>query len=596
MRNAPYQVSPDREHEALTFGRYELTRKLSQGGMAEIYLARQSGIENFEKQVVVKIVLPTLAADDDYEDMLLNEARMAARLTHPNIVQILDLGKLDGRFFIAMEYLEGENLLSIIQRTIKSSYALPLGFICRVIADVLSGLDYAQAQVGSDGRTLGIIHRDISPPNVIVTYAGCVKVVDFGIAKATRSMSQSVTQAGQFKGKLSYMSPEQVRRQALDARTDIFSTGVLLWELVTRKRLFRRSSDIETMRAVLDHEVPPPSTLNPDCPPELDQIVARALERSVQERYPTARAMRQQLEELIREKAWPADSLSMHRVMVELFGEQPRGATVTAAPEESTVRPEDVIAVELVDPLAENDPTQRTPKSLMAELEQLPASSPTPSTSRPASVEVTVALAPKSERQQQTAPAAGDGATSRPAPPRTIRVGAQTIDHMLTMRRRWQLALATTAGVALFAAGMLVSSLGHKRQAAPPPAVIATPAKLTASAPPPDKVVATSKPTRARIEVRIDTKSLLTLDGQPIEPSVPVEIDAAARHVLAVQRVGHHTVRTLELPRVEPGQHLVLALYTHGLPDSARADEPAAQDGEAGATTARGPVVEAIMH
>src|SRR5262245_11585139 len=141
MRNASYQVPPAREAEALTFGRYALTRKLSQGGMAEIWLAQQTGIENFEKEVVVKIVLPQLAADFDYEDMLLHEARMAARLNHPNIVQILDLGKLDGRFFIAMEYLEGENLLSIIQRSIKTGYALPLGFICRVIADVLGGLD-----------------------------------------------------------------------------------------------------------------------------------------------------------------------------------------------------------------------------------------------------------------------------------------------------------------------------------------------------------------------------------------------------------------------------------------------------------------------
>jgi len=228
MRNAGYQQFPEREAEALTFGRYALTRKLSQGGMAEIYLARQSGIENFEKEVVVKIVLPTLADDDGYEDMLLNEARMAARLNHPNVVQILDLGKLDGRFFIAMEYLEGQNLLSIIQRAIKTGYSLPLGFVCRVIADVLGGLDYAHAQCdAATGKSLGIIHRDISPPNVIVTYAGTTKLVDFGIAKATGAVSSSVTQAGQFKGKLSYMSPEQVKRQQLDARTDIFSTGVL---------------------------------------------------------------------------------------------------------------------------------------------------------------------------------------------------------------------------------------------------------------------------------------------------------------------------------------------------------------------------------
>jgi serine/threonine-protein kinase len=615
MRNAPYQPVPERETtEALTFGRYALTRKLSQGGMAEIYLARQSGIENFEKQVVVKIVLPQLSEDDSYEDMLLNEARMAARLNHPNVVQILDLGKLDGRFFIAMEYLEGENLLSIIQRSIRSGYALPVGFVCRVIADVLGGLDYAHSQVGPDGRSLGIIHRDISPPNVIVTYAGTTKLVDFGIAKATHSVSTEVTSAGQFKGKLSYMSPEQVRRQPLDARTDVFSTGVLLWELVTRKRLFRRTGDLETVRAVLEHEVPPASSINPDCPPELDQIIARALQRPVHGRYPTARAMRKALEELIRQQAWPSDSLTTQRVMSDLFGDQPRAATATSAAEEPTARP-----IGLVGPAApgdstiENDPTQRTPKAVI-----LPEEPAAKKPDRPSSIEVTAAFTTeRTPKPMPALPSSAPEAPARPAnpPPRpTMRVGAHTIDYMMRMRRRWRITLSAVVGLSIFGAGVLTSSL-LRRQHAPSTTLVAAAITAPAVAPGADEpapapaaraVAATTAapaaaaaPAVAHVEIRVDAKSLLTLDGESIEAGVPVEVDPAKPHVVSVQRVGHHTVRTLDLPPVTPGQHLVVGLWLRGLPEAAshaNTVESAPAAGEPGASTARGPVVEAIMH
>jgi serine/threonine protein kinase len=556
MGNAPYQLT-DREAEALTFGRYVLTRKLSQGGMAEIYLARQSGIENFEKQVVVKIVLPTLSAYDGYEEMLLNEARMAARLNHPNIVQILDLGKLDGRFFIAMEYLEGENLLSIVQQSLRAGRRLPIGFTCRVIADVLSGLEYAHSLVGSDGRRLGVIHRDISPPNVIVTYAGTTKIVDFGIAKATRAAASVVTNAGQVKGKLAYASPEQVRRQPLDARTDIFSTGVLLWELVTGRRLFRRDSDIETVRAVLDAPVPPASSFNPDCPPALDQIIARALQRSVSERHPSARAMRKELEALIREKGWSADSLTMQRGMRDLF------ASTRRAP--AAVRSEPVIepVIEIVPREAtDGDPTTRTHKPAARDDDTVPDG---------VVIEITAAY---------ESPPRGT-----PVPPHERARGGH---------RRWRVALGAAIGVALCGVGLLGWSVRRSgREGARLPSVAVATATASARAvaeipapmPPP-------QPARARVEVRVDAKATVTLDGDPIEAGVPFEVDPSTRHVVAVQRVGHHSTRTLELPRLEPGQRLVVGLWLRGSGEPQRSSvaevrPPAAAEHDSAAAAAQ---------
>jgi serine/threonine protein kinase len=566
MGNAKYEMAP-RETEALTFGRYELTRKLSQGGMAEIFLARQSGIEDFEKQVVVKIVLPQLAEDADYEDMLRDEARMAARLNHPNIVQILDLGKLDGRFFIAMEYLEGQNLHSIAQRAFQRGRLLPIGFICRVVADVLSGLEHAHAQLDENGSSLGIIHRDVSPPNVIVTWAGTTKIVDFGIAKATRAADASVTNAGQFKGKLGYMSPEQVRRQPLDARTDIFSTGVILWELITGKRLFRRTGDVETVRAVLEQDVLPPSVHNPECPPELDQIVLRALQRPAQARYATARAMRKAVEELIREQAWPSDSLTTQRVLGELFREE-----LAARP---TRRGSRVVAEA---PSEDNETTRR---NLRAD----------PTEPDPIVVELTAPFE-----------------LVLPAPPKdhgsTGRLTAMRPQPPVLFRRRFPIALGIAIGLAGCA---LVTSVGrHAPEPLAPAAQTLTAASVVAplgvatagAAEPramaPELVVPSvsepmvaAPPARARVQVRVDAKAIVRLDGQTIDADRPVEVDAAGRHTVTVQRVGHHSVRTIDLPALEPGQLMVIGLYLRGQPDP----EPArANDATPSADEPRGEV------
>ncbi len=551
MGNAKYEMPP-RETEALTFGRYELTRKLSQGGMAEIFLARQSGIGNFEKQVVVKIVLPQLAEDADYEDMLRDEARMAARLNHPNIVQILDLGKLDGRFFIAMEYLEGQNLHSIAQRAFQLKKQLPIGFVCRVVADILSGLEHAHAQLDENGSSLGIIHRDVSPPNVIVTWAGTTKIVDFGIAKATRAVDGNVTNAGQFKGKLGYMSPEQVRRQPLDARTDIFSTGVILWELITGKRLFRRAGDVETVRAVLEQDVLPPSVHNTECPPELDAIVLRALQRPTQARYATARAMRKAVEELIREQAWPSDSLTTQRVLGGLFREEQASRPIR-------LRPVPVVTDE---PLSEDNETTR--RNLRAD----------PTEPDPVVIELTAPFELSPPVTPKPFASTGRLTAMKPRPPALFR-------------RRFPIALGIAIGLAGCA---LVTSVGRRE----PSAALLAPsgfAAMTATSVTPigvagaaevapglavpsvsDTTTTTTKVAHAKVQVRVDAKAIVKLDGATIDADQPVEVDITGHHTITVQRVGHRSVRTIELPTLEPGQLMVVGLYLRGQPDAPRDD------------------------
>ncbi len=342
--------------------------------MAEVFLARQSGVEGFEKPVVIKRILPHLTTDPKFVEMFINEARVAARLSHPSIVQIFDLGKLDGQYFIAMEFIHGEDLRALAKAADEKRARPSMPMVARVIADMLAGLHYAHTRVGPDGKPLGLVHRDISPQNVLVTYEGGVKLVDFGIAKATESASSQQTQAGLLKGKYAYMSPEQCRSKKIDARSDIFSVGILLWELVSWQRLFRRDSDLATLVAVADEPIPPLASVRRDVPPELDRIAARALARNPAERYPTAQAMQADLEALIRRYAWEADSIALQRYMRGLFADKlhAQDEAVRAAGVGSL---EDLLTrgdvdISWIEPVAQ---TQRTPAGLLQ-----PSAIPTP--------------------------------------------------------------------------------------------------------------------------------------------------------------------------------------------------------------------------
>jgi serine/threonine-protein kinase len=304
------------------FGKYTLIRKLATGGMAELFLAIQKSVAGFEKLLVIKRILPAMNQDRAFIEMLLQEARIAATLSHPNIVQIFDVGKEDGQYFIAMEHVHGEDLRSIVRQMKKKDVLeFPLEHALAIVLGMCAGLSYAHEKHELDGSALNIVHRDISPQNVVVTFTGDVKIVDFGIAKSdTRAeYSREQTKSGKLKGKVPYMSPEQARGESIDARSDVFSTGVMLFELTTGKRLFKGTSEYETLRLICEREYPRPSDVRSDYPPDLEPIVMKALAKDANERYQSAREMQADLEGFVRRHQIAVSHIALNQFMQSLF-------------------------------------------------------------------------------------------------------------------------------------------------------------------------------------------------------------------------------------------------------------------------------------
>jgi serine/threonine-protein kinase len=299
------------------YGRYTLIKKLATGGMAEIWLARQRGLADFKRFVVVKKILSHLAAQDTFVRMFLDEARMSAQLNHPNIVQVYDLGKEGDSYFIAMEFINGENLASIAWRGKKRNKPIPVQFCARILADACKGLHYAHHLRSSDGSPLNIVHRDISPQNLLVTYEGETKVVDFGIAKAA-SRSEA-TKTGMLKGKFSYMSPEQCLGSHVDMRSDVFALGIVLYELTTGTRLFKHESELMILEMITKRDVVPPREVNPEIPPALDDIIMRALRKDLDERFQSAQEMQLALEDYLRDCGRPCSNADLAHYQRTLF-------------------------------------------------------------------------------------------------------------------------------------------------------------------------------------------------------------------------------------------------------------------------------------
>lgn len=281
-------------------GRYELVAHLATGGMAEIFLARERGLAGLERLVVIKRILPNLAGDSSFVDMFLREARIIARLNHPNVIQIFELGEEDGNYYIAMEYIHGSTVREMQVLAEKTGSLLPVEVTCSITDQAARGLHAAHELRGLDGNPLGVIHRDISPHNLMCTTEGFVKVLDFGVAKASRGVE--ATHSGHLKGKFAYMSPEQCQGLKLDRRADIFALGIVTWESLTGKRLFKREKDLDMMRAVVQEASPPPSHYNPEVPAEIDRVVLRALHKDREERYQSAEAFRSELMQACREQ------------------------------------------------------------------------------------------------------------------------------------------------------------------------------------------------------------------------------------------------------------------------------------------------------
>ncbi len=268
------------------FGKYYLLERINVGGMAEVFKAKTVGVEGFERIVALKRILPSIAEDEEFITMFIDEAKIAVQLQHANIAQIFDLGKVDDSYFIALEYVNGRDLRGIFDDVRKLGQVMPMPQVCYLIMQLCEGLDYAHNKRDAQGRDLNLVHRDVSPQNVLIGYEGEVKLIDFGIAKAAGKASK--TQAGILKGKFGYMSPEQVRGLPIDRRSDIFALGIVLYEMLTGERLFIGESDFSTLEKVRNVEIIPPSSINSAIPEKLERIVLKALEKNVEDRYQNA--------------------------------------------------------------------------------------------------------------------------------------------------------------------------------------------------------------------------------------------------------------------------------------------------------------------
>jgi serine/threonine protein kinase len=411
--------------QPVPFGKYILLERISVGGMAEVFKAKSFGVKGFAKIIAIKKILPQLAEDVHFVDMFVNEAKTSVQLTHANICQIFDLGREGNDHYIAMEYIGGKDLLSLHNYFRRTRVRMPVHLVAYIAARMCEGLDYAHRRKGQDGEPLGIVHRDVSPQNVIVSYDGGVKIIDFGIAKA-RTRNYQETQAGVLKGKFGYMSPEQIEgAREIDHRSDIFAIGTVVHELLTGKRLFLGDSDFATLEMVRNAEVPAASLINPEVPPELDNILFRALTRNPDDRYAWASDMADDLNELGHAMGRAFNAQALGEWMVEHFAadiakEKARHEIYaeidgTSSPDDST----EMDATKVDDPL--NPPMMGSLNSIEEEEEtalwepleekQLPPARPQPRHMRP-----TVDALPAVSRQP-AAPAPAAAATVDARPP-----------------------------------------------------------------------------------------------------------------------------------------------------------------------------------
>ena len=293
-------------------GKHQILRRLAVGGMAEIYLARATGIEQFEKLVVLKRMLPHYAEDPRFIRRFLDEARLAATFAHPNVAHVYDIGGGDGHYYFTMEYVHGADLAAVV----RCAAPIPLGHALTIVAGAAAGLHAAHETRASDGRLLGVVHRDVSPSNVLVGYDGSVKLVDFGIAR----IAAHATQTGGFLGKVRYASPEHVANAPLDRRSDVYALGVVLFELICGARPFEGDSELAILRAIADGTPPSPRSLRAACSPALETIVLRALARDPAARFETAQALQLALEECARVEGLVLSSVALAGYMRERFG------------------------------------------------------------------------------------------------------------------------------------------------------------------------------------------------------------------------------------------------------------------------------------
>jgi len=335
------ESAPSTGTQGTTFGQYRLQERIGVGGMAEVWKARMTGVEGFQKTVAIKKILPHLTDSSDFVEMFVDEAKLAAQLNHAHIIHIYDLGRIEGDYYIAMEYVEGENLRAILNAARERGRPLPVGLALYVAARLASALDYAHRKRDFEDRNLELVHRDVSPQNVLIGYEGTIKLCDFGIVKAVSKSSH--TRMGALKGKLQYMSPEQAWGRNVDGRSDIFSLGALLFEMLTGRRLFSGDSEMEVLEAVRECRVQAPGSLDPSVPEEVDAIVLKALARDPDERFQNASELERRLEEELVAMRPPPGQAELATYMRELFEREPTAVSeLESAPEAAGEKDESV--------------------------------------------------------------------------------------------------------------------------------------------------------------------------------------------------------------------------------------------------------------
>ncbi|MEZ4358644.1 MAG: protein kinase [Kofleriaceae bacterium] len=467
----------------IPFGTFTLYRRLARGGMAEVFLARQVGLEGFDRRVAVKRILPHLADSGEFIAMFLREAKLAARLSHPNIVHIYDFGKVGSDYFIAMEFVDGVTASELIARGAKDP--MPPALIARLGADAAAALYYAHELRGDNGRRLGIVHRDVSPANVMVSFDGVVKVVDFGIAKAAE-LTGDRTNPGTVKGKYAYMSPEQTIAAKLDGRSDVFSLSIVLWELVAGRPIVERGDRVAAMRAIRDGRLPRLEQVAPHTPPALVEAISWGLARRREDR-PDAAQLAQALESFI--KASPELATSMHlsawvkprfqsAVEVHASGDGTNVAHTSAEHPgtQASYSDEDLAATIPVERMSAAElfgthhhtgpmPTRSRPREVATPGVAVEVAAPQP-------------VAPRAAPTRQIAEARMPDPAPHGSPLRTFSVAEQDDYTLFIARRRWIVAAAALAiVVSAFAFTLfVVQPLLARRAARPaPPSPIATP-------------------------------------------------------------------------------------------------------------------------
>ncbi|MDX2023020.1 MAG: serine/threonine-protein kinase [Deltaproteobacteria bacterium] len=332
------------------YGRYVLLERIGQGGMAEVFRAVARGTQGFQRILVVKRILPDLSRDPKFVQMFIDEAKICALISHPNVVQVYEFGRLADTHFMTMEYVHGRNLSMVMEKLANDGKLAPPDVICEVTRQACLGLHHAHMMTSAEGKPLEIIHRDVTPANLMLGFNGAVKVLDFGIARAAEELKETRTQAGAVKGKIAYLAPEQIHRKPIDHRIDIYALGVVLHECLTGQRLFKAENPLAAMKAILEMSVPPPSSINAVVPKRVDQIVARAMARDPNVRYANAKAMALDLESALHEMRYFSQRLP--NFLKELFKDEVTESKDRILPKELSA-----ISAAMAEPEVKPEPT-----------------------------------------------------------------------------------------------------------------------------------------------------------------------------------------------------------------------------------------------